>query len=190
MKAIRLFFFLLFTHFSFLAVSQKIDFRNDSLFVNGYFIDGRTSKSTLDSLLNEKGRLKRIVGKYKPGTLELSKWSKIIYNKSGLIFTKKDYDSLNLSLSIKLYKNSNAEIDYTNMPTKTFKGTLFIDSNYMNDKKTVDQLQKLKNCSFSCKESTISGQSRTIFCNILYRQREIRGIFDFKTNTMTCIFIY
>jgi len=185
----RFFFTLLLIPVSFSAMGQKIEFRSDSLFINSCFVDWLTSKSKLDSLLNEKGRLKNIVGKHKTGSFEATKWLKIIYNKAGLIFSKKDNDSSNLSVAIKLYKNSNPEVDQNNMATKTFKGQFFIDSNYMNDKRTTEQLQKLKKISVSCKESTFAKRTRTVFCDIFYAKRGIKALFDFQTNSLTCIFI-
>jgi len=170
-------------------MGQRVDFRNDSLFINNIFVNWMTSKSTLDSLLHDKGKLKKTTGKYIPGTNQPAKWTKIIYNKKGLIFSKNEYDTSSLLVAIKLYKNMNPEVDRNNMSTKTFNGDLFIDINYMNDKRRIDQLQKLTNCLVSYKESTFASHTGIVICNILYQKREIRALFDFQTNNLTCIFI-
>jgi hypothetical protein len=164
-------------------------FRNDSLFINTIFVNATTSKSTLDSLLEEKGKQVTTLGKYIHGANQTTKWTKIIYNKKGLIFSKNELETSNLLLAIKLYKNTNSEVDQNNMSTKTFTGELFVDINYMNDKRTIDQLQKLDNCKVSYKESTFLSHTGILYCNILYRKREIRALFDFQTNNLTCIFI-
>jgi len=173
----------------FLVKGQRIDFRNDSLFINNYYVDRMTSKITLDSLMNDKGKLKKVAGKHRPGSKETLKWTKIIYKEAGLIFSKPDDDSSTLSVAIKLHKNTNPEVDRNNMPTNTFNGDLFIDINYMNDKRKISELQKLKNCSVSFKESPFASHTGIVSCTISYQKREIRALFDFQTNELTCLFI-
>ncbi len=187
--SMRYLYALMFIHVSLLAGAQKVEFRNDSLFINACYVDGATSKSTMDSLLGDKGKLKKVTGKHIPGTTEVAKWTKVTYSKSGLIFTKSDDDSSKLLLAIKLYKNRNPEVDQNNMPTKAFTGSFFIDSNYMNDKKRVEDLQGLSNCHVNCQESSFAGRTGLIFCDILYQKRGIRALFDFQTNELSCVFI-
>lgn len=182
-------FLLVFLHATLFTTGQRVDFRNDSLFINTIFVNATSSKSTLDSLLEEKGKQVTILGKYMHGVNQKTKWTKIIYNKKGLIFSKNEFDSSNLSLAVKLYKNTDPEVDRNNMSTKSFHGELFIDTNYLNDKRRIDQLQKLSNCLVSYKESTFLSHTGIINCNIFYRKREIRALFDFQTNNLTCIFI-
>ena len=185
----RLSFFIVFFHFAHFAMGQRVDFRNDSLFINTIFVNQTTSKSTLDSLLLDKGKLIKTIGKSMPGTNQPPTWTKIIYKKKGLIFSKNDYDTSNLLVAIKLYKNTNPDVDQNNMSTKAFNGELFIDINYMNDIKRIEQLQKLSNCLVTYKESTFASHTGIVSCNILYRTRAIRALFDFQTNDLTCIFI-
>lgn len=185
----KLNFLLVFLHATLFTMGQRVDFRNDSLFINTFFVNAKTSKSTLDSLLLEKGKQVTTLGKYTHETNQKTKWTKIIYNKKGLIFGKKEFDSSNLSLAVKLNKNTDPEVDRNNMSTKPFNGALFIDINYMNDKITIDQLQKLTNCLVSFKESTFLSHTGIIYCNIFYLKRDIRALFDFQTNNLTCIFI-
>jgi hypothetical protein len=185
----RITFLIVLFHVSFSAMGQRVDFRNDSLFINNIFINWTTSKSTLDSLLHDKGKVKKAIAKYIPGTNQPAKWTQIIYNKKGLIFRKSEHDTSSLLVAIKLYKNMNPEVDQTIMSTKTFNGDLFIDINYMNDKRRIDQLKKLTNCLVSYKESTSDSHPAIIFCNILYQKRKIRALFDYQTNDLTCIFI-
>ncbi|OIR12797.1 hypothetical protein GALL_58640 [mine drainage metagenome] len=185
----RFILFIILIHTSVLVMGQRIDFRNDSVFVNNYYVTGSTSISTFDSLLNARGKEKKKMAKYKPGTKEMIKWTSYTYNKEGLIFNKNDYDTTHLGVAIKLYRNTDPAVDQNNMATRTFKGELFIDENYMNDKRTIEQLQKLKNCSVTYKESTFSSHTGIVICNIIYQKRPINVRFDFMTNQLTCIFI-
>jgi hypothetical protein len=183
-------FIILFFHFSLSVIGQRIDFRNDSLFINNLFVNGHTNKSTFDSLLGDKGKEKEMEGKHKPGAKEtVIKWTKITYKDLGLIFTKNDYDPATLAIGVKLHKNSNPDVDWNNMPTKIFKGELYIDNNYMNDKRTIGQLNKLENCTVNCQQSTFAGRTGIVNCNIICLDKEIRALFDFQTNELTCIFI-
>jgi hypothetical protein len=164
--------------------------RNDSLFINNFFVNGYTNKSTLDSILVDKGKEKELAGKHKLGTKEaVINWTEVIYKKLGLIFTKNDYNPISLGIAVKLHKNLNPAVDWNNMPTKTFKGELFIDNNYMNDKRTIDQLKKMENCTVSYQVSSFAGHTGIISCNIICLDKDIRALFDFQTNELTCIFI-
>lgn len=180
--------FIIFIHTSCLIFGQKIQFKNDSLFINNYFVNWSTSKSTLDSLLLAKGKEKKGIGKYSPEKKRMT-WTSITYNNEGLIFTKHDNDSSHLSVGLKLHRNTDPLIDQNNMNTKTFKGIFFIDENYMNDKRRIDQLQQLIYCSVSFKESNFSAHTGIIDCIIFYKKRSIKALFDFQTNELTCIFI-
>lgn len=172
-----------------ISFGQKIELRNDSLYINKSYVNGSTSKLTLDSLLKTKGIEQKKKGKFKPGTREIMKLTSYTYKKEGLIFSKNDYDTSKITLAIKLYQNSNSVVDQNNMPTKTFKGELFIDNNYMNDKRKIEQLQKLINCSVDYKEISFESRSRIVLCKIVYQKRQIDVLFDFETNEATCIFI-
>ena len=186
----RIRFIILFSHLSFSVIGQKVDFRNDSLFINNLFVNGYTSKSMLDSLLANKGKEKKTEWKHRMGVNAKNiTWTRITYKDLGLIFTKNNHDPATLALGVKLYKNSNPGVDWNNMPTKTFKGELYIENNYMNDKRTIDQLKKIENCTVNCQQSTFAGQTGIISCNIVCLDKEIRALFDFKTNELTCIFI-
>jgi hypothetical protein len=180
------------TLLSLAAIGQRIDFRNDSLFVNNYFIHNSTGKLTLDSLLQSKGKVRdRLSNHVYPGTDKRMRSETYTYSSKGLIFRRnKDHDTAQLSISIKLRRNQNWVADQNIMPTETFKGELFIDENYMNDKKTMSQLQKLKSCTVTYTEHMFSsGRTVAIFGNIQCRQRPIRLIFDIQVNEMTCVFI-
>ena len=185
----RIFLFILCMYFSFTVFSQKIDFRNDSLFVNNYFINGFTNKTTLDSLLNLKSKEKKSKGKWKPGTKDRMHYVKYIYKRAGIQFTKDDYEPEKISIGLKLYKNSGS-FDYQNNEiTGTFKGVLFIGENYINDKRKLAELQTLKDCSISYQESTMNDHTVIYNCKIIYKKRNIVVLFDYETNEMTNIFI-
>ncbi|TAH13289.1 MAG: hypothetical protein EAZ12_01715 [Sphingobacteriia bacterium] len=164
-----------------ISIAQKIDFRNDSLFINSYYIDGFTKKLTLDSLLNKKGKEKRNKGKVLPGVNEKAGSISYIYKSKGIIFYRKDADTTKLGIGIKLQRNANPTVDQNNFPTSAFKGQFFIGNNYMNDKKTIEQLKQLKDCTFTFYQP-VDGR-------IVYKKRNISTLFDFMENELTCIFI-
>lgn len=185
----RFLFFIFLIQLTFFGHGQKIEFKHDSLFINSLYVNGFTSKSTLDSLLNSKSKEEKKKGKHFSDSSEIMNLTIYKYKKDGLIFSKNDNDISKLSIALKLYKNSDPFVDQNNMPTNTFKGTLYIDDNFMNDKRHINQLQKLKNCTVTFKESSFNSQTGIIGCNIKYLNRPISVLFDFKTNEMTCIFI-
>ncbi|MCX6205128.1 MAG: hypothetical protein NTZ19_02605 [Bacteroidetes bacterium] len=126
-------------------------------------------------------KIKKGNGKHKAGVSEKTAWKSYIYRSKGLIFTKNESDTTQLSIGIKIQRNTNQEVDQNNMPTKVFAGSLFIGGNYMNDKRQVEQLKKLDDC--------IMTYNKVFMSVIVYQQRQIRVLFDFMTHEVTCIFI-
>ncbi len=111
-----------------------------------------------------------------------------IYKSKGLKFLKNNVDESQLSVAVKIYKHVNPDIDHQHMPGEVFKGQFYIDENYMNDKRGIDQLQQLKNCSVTYKMSNYSSNPVITICNIHYQKRPIIVRFD-SSNKMTIIFI-
>ena len=167
----RLFFVIAIIQTSLFAMCQRVDLRNDSLFINYHYVNGKTSKSTLDSLLNAKGKTRFIRDRFPKDDKMLSNLTEITYDKEGLIFSKYEHDSLYISISLKLHKNSDPGVDHNNMPTKPFKGELYIDSNYMNDKRTIEQLQDLNNISIKFQTSTFLGRNSIIMAYLFYQKK-------------------
>lgn len=185
----RFFLIILLFHYSHYIMGQKIEFRKDSLFINSFFVNGKTSKTTLDSLLGDKGKVKSITGKERPGTPSAIKWMRITYSRLGLIFNTNNYDPNALAIAVKLHKNTNPGVDWNNMPTNIFKGEFYIEGSYMNDKRTIAQLQTMPNCKVSYQESSFAGHTGITQCKIICLDSDIRALFDFQTNELTCIFI-
>lgn len=172
------------------AIGQRIDLRNDSLFVNHYFIRNTTDKATLDSLLGSKGKRRNNISNHVyPGTDQRMRSETYTYSSKGIIFSRNlDYDTAQLSIRIKLKKNLDNYVDQVNMPTQRFKGELFIDDNYMNDKNSIEQLQKLKKCRVTYNEHTFNtGRTVIVSGNVIYQQRRIGLLFDIQTNEITVI---
>jgi hypothetical protein len=144
-------------------------------------VDGSTKISTLDSLMKSAGKIKKVKGKIKHESSEKIVWKKYIYRSKGIIFTKNESDTTQLSIAIKIQRNSNEEVDQNNMPTKVFAGSLFIGDNYMNDKRQVEQLKKLNDC--------IMTYNKVFMSVLVYQQRQIKVLFDLMTHEVTCIFI-
>jgi hypothetical protein len=178
--------------FSFVAVGQKIEYRHDSLFVNSFYVDAQTTKSAIDSLLNTKGKTKasKDNDKINPATGKRVVRTTDFYYDLGLFFRRYDYDSTKLSVGLKLYRDTDAKEDRHSELTEPFKGELYIADNYINDKRTLEQLQRLKNCSITTSSVSLGSYSFLIGGDIVYLQNIIRLSFDRKTNELRSVFIH
>jgi len=185
-------FLILLTILTLTAAGQKLEYRHDSLFVNSFFVDVSTSKSFLDSLLQTSGKTKSAKDKYKdnPVTGKKVKQTTIFYYDKGLFFRKYDYDSTQLSIGIKLYRDTDPQNDRESELTETFKGQLYIAGNYINDNRQIDKLQDLENCSVTVSEATVGSFSTIIGGDILYGENVIRLSFDRKTKELIAVFIH
>lgn len=182
----------LFALLFFAAAGQKIEYRDDSLFLNNYFIDASTSKPTLDSLLQTSGKSKHSKGKFKdnPETGKKAKLTTVFYYDKGLFFRRYDYDSTKLSIGIKLYRDTDNKEDRENELTEAFKGQLYIAENFINDKRQIEELQNLTNCSATVSKATSGSYSTIIGGDIIYKQNVIRISFDRQTKELTNVFIH
>jgi hypothetical protein len=188
----RIAILLLFASFSSVARSQKIEYRHDSLFVNTCYVDAQTSKPTLDSLLNSKGKTKtsRDKDKINPATGKKVVQTTHFYYDKGLFFRRYDYDTGKLSVGIKLYSATEKKEEKQNELTIPFNGSLFIADNYINDKRTIEQLQLLKNCRVEVTYISIGSYSHPLGGDIIYQQNIIRLSFDKNTKELTDVFIH
>lgn len=174
------------------APRHKIEYRHDSLFVNKFYVDAQTRKSTLDSLLNAKARTKTSKDKDKinPATGKKVVQTTDFYYDLGLYFRRYDYDTTKLSVGIKLYRDTDAKEDKHSELTETFKGDLYIADNYINYERTVEQLQQLKNCSVTISTLSLGSYSSILGGDIVYLQNIIRLSFDSKTSQLKSLFIH
>jgi hypothetical protein len=172
--------------------AQKIECRNDSLFINQYYINKSTPRYVFDSLLNSKASIKSVTGKTVSATKRRATITRFIYKKIGIQITNSDADSAGLTIGIKLQRNSNNEVDFNNMSTEVFKGQLYVGGNY-NDKKTIEQLQQLPNCTLDSKRTSFNMQGTPvslILGRLSYLSKTYQLYFDSKTAELTCIFIH
>jgi len=178
--------------FSLVAPAQKIEYRHDSLFVNRFYVDAQTSKSTIDKLLGSKGKTKKSKdnNKINPATGKKVVRTTDFYYDLGLFFRRYDYDTSKLSVGIKLYRDTDPKEDRQSELTEPFKGELFIADNYINDKRTLEQLNQLKNCSVTMSSVSLGSFSSIIGGDIVYLQNIIRLSFDKKTRQLNAIFIH
>jgi hypothetical protein len=178
--------------FSIDSIAQKIEYRQDSLFVNNFYVDAQTSKSTIDSLLKAKSKTKTSKDKDKvnPSTGKKAIETTYFYYDLGLYFRKYDYDTTILSVGIKLYRATDARDDRRNQLTKPFTGELYIADNYINDKRTLEQLNELKNCSVTVTSVSFGSYSQVIGGDIMYQESIIRISFDRLTDELTGVFIH
>lgn len=189
----QLYFSIIAVLIFFSADAQKVEARNDSLFINSTYINQLTRKETLDSLLGSEGKAKKQPGKTVKGSKKRYKVFKYVYKKLGLVFSKSDTLTSQLMIGIKLKRNSNDEVDNNNLPTDVFKGELYVGDNYMNDKLSIEQLRTLKDCRLDYKQISFTLQqspSTISQAKLIYSTKAYNLLFDSKTVQLTCIFIY
>src|SRR5204863_9933217 len=99
----RTIFALLLIFFSSIAIGQKIEYRNDSLFLNSFYVDAQTGKYIIDSLLNVKGKTKTSKDNDKLNPATGKKVARVtdFYYGLGIFFRRYDYDTTKLSVGIK-----------------------------------------------------------------------------------------
>lgn len=178
--------------FSIVATTQKIEYRHDSLFVNHFYVSAQTSKWVIDSLLSAKGRTKtsRDDDKINPVTGRKIKITTDYYYDLGLFFRRYDYHTTKLSVGIKLFRDTDAKKDKESELTQTFRGDLYIADNYMNDKRTLSQLQQLKNCRVTTSAVSMGAYTYLIGGDIIYLKNIIRISLDQETKELLEVFIH
>jgi hypothetical protein len=171
---------------------QTIEYRNDSLFVNNYYANAQTSKSTLDSLLKSIGQTKKSKADY-PKCYSDRKVVRTtyFYYDLGLFFRKYDCDTSKLSVGIKLYNDSDRKYDKKNGElTNTFKGILLIGGDTINGLRDIQDLEKMKYCKVTISKVTAGSYTRIIGGDIIYSKNFIRLSFDSKTDQLTYVYIH
>lgn len=183
---------ILLLFYSLVLTAQKIEYRHDSLFINNFYVNAQTSKSTIDNLLNVKGKTKtsRDNDKLNPATGKKVVRTTDFYYDLGLFFRRYDYDTTKLSVGIKLYRDTDPKEDRQSELTEPFKGELYIADNYINDKRTLEELQQLKNCNVTTSSVSLGSYSSLIGGDIMYLQNIIRLSFDRKTSELKAVFIH
>ena len=136
-------FILFLASFSLTTFAQKVEYRNDSLYINNLFVDAQTNASTLDSVLNAKGKTKKSKSSFKENQITGKKVVQTtrFYYDLGLFFRTYDNDSTQLSVGVKLYRDTDKREEKQSELTEPFKGQLFIADNFINDKRSIEELE-------------------------------------------------
>jgi hypothetical protein len=173
---------------SFPAVGQKMEYRNDSLFVNGQFVDAQTPKEVLDRLLGVVGKTKISKAEFRkhPITGKKVVQTTHFYSKLGLFFRTYEDKPSQLSIGIKLYRDTDLQKDKESELKAVFKGQLYVAENFLNDKRTMEQLRSLKNCSIQ----EIQIFSMSLGAEFLYKENVIRLSLDSQTKELKEVFIH
>lgn len=189
MRIVSTLFLLL---FYFVAAGQKVEYRHDSLFVNNFYVDAQTNKTTIDSLLGVKGKTKasKDSDKINPATGKKVLITTYFYYTLGLFFRYYDYDTLQLSIGIKLHRDTDTKRDKREELSETFAGQLYIADNYINDKRTIEELKHLKNCSVTVTQVSLGYYSKIIGGDIIYGENVIRLAFDSNTTELIAVYIH
>jgi len=185
-------FILFLASFSLTTFAQKVEYRNDSLYINNLFVDAQTNASTLDSVLNAKGKTKKSKSSFKENQITGKKVVQTtrFYYDLGLFFRTYDNDSTQLSVGVKLYRDTDKREEKQSELTEPFKGQLFIADNFINDKRSIEELEKLKNCSVTVSKASLGSYSTIIGGDIIYKESVIRLSFDKTTKRLKALFIH
>jgi hypothetical protein len=177
---------------SFPAVGQKMEYRNDSLFVNGQFVDAQTPKEVLDRLLGVVGKTKTSKEEFRkhPNTGKKGIRTTHFYYKLGLFFRTYEDEPSQLSVGIKLYRDTDLERDQESELKAVFKGQLYVAENFLNDQRTMEQLRSLKNCSMQEIQLYLGTFSMSLGAELLYKESVIRLSLDSQTKELKEVFIH
>lgn len=170
------------------ANAQNIHYRNDSLFVNETYVNEEITKEELDVLLGYKGKIKTSKNKYIYDKTKQTTW---YYHDLGLFFRKYENKPNRLHLGIKLYEELDPKMDKSRSELKSvFKGELRIGNDYMNDKRTFEQLQNLESSMFNLSTMLFGSYSQILGGELIYKGQQIRISFDKETSKLTTIHIH
>lgn len=182
------------TLLSVMAIGQKVEYRNDSLFIDNVYVDAQTPKDTLDKILNETGKIRKFKKAFQKHPLSEKKVKRttIYYLDLGLSFTQYKYDKTKLSVVIRLHPYSNSKLEANAATGKLYSGQLFIGENYINNKRHLADLQGLENCKVTVKKAFfgVRNDERIIEGNIIYQQNIIKLSFDPSTEQLTSVSIH
>ncbi len=183
MRCILLFSFLL---LSLQTNAQKIECRDDSILINGFSVTVATGKSTLDSLLQTKGKERTQTGHNDTRKIQITSYT---YKRLGLVFRKSIDDTSLFSIRIKLSRHSDPTVDMRAMATQRFKGDLYFANTHMNKIKQLEQLQELKNCKITYLKQPIEVPNYplagVVGASVFYHKRSMHVSLDFLTDRIT-----
>ncbi len=186
----RFVLFLFLILLSLITRGQKIECRNDSIFVNGFYVTDATEKSTLDSLLQTKGKESTKPGHNATRKIQVTRYT---YKRLGLIFIKSDDDTTMFSIFIKLSRNSNPTVDMSAMATQRFKGDVYFANTHMNEVKQIEQLQEIKNCKITYLKQPVEVPNYplagVIGATVFYHKRAMHVSIDIFTDRVTVVYI-
>ena len=184
---------LFLTFICFNVFGQRIEYRNDSLFVNDFYINAQTTKTKLDSLFKSDSKSKKSksdIPKCDNPNKKVVRTTYFYYDL-GLFFRKYDCDTSKLSVGIKLYNDSDGKNDKKNSElTNTYLGQLIIAGNLINGKREIKELEQMNNCKVTVSKLNFGSISRIIGGDINYRKSFIRLSFDSKTSQLTNVYIH
>ncbi|MBX2978728.1 MAG: hypothetical protein KF905_05475 [Flavobacteriales bacterium] len=175
------------------AMGQNITHRNDSLFINDFYVNPQITKSTLDSLLASTSKAKKSKGNTPPCPNSDKKVTRTtyFYYELGIFLRKYDCDTSKFSLGIKLYHDSDRKYDKRSGElTNTFSGELLIADNEIHDKREISELQAMDNVTVTISKLEIGIISSVIGGDIVSVRDFIRLSFDSKTDQLTHVYIH
>ena len=184
---------LFLTFICFNVPGQRIEYRNDSLFVNDFYVNAQTTKTKLDSLLKSVSKAKKSksdIPKCDNPNKKVVRTTYFYYDL-GLFFRKYDCDTSKLSVGIKLYNDSDGKYDKKKSELKnTYLGQLIIGGNLITGKREIQELEQMDNCKVTVSKLNFGSISTLIGGDIIYKKNFIRLSFDSKTSQLTNVYIH
>lgn len=173
------------------VVGQKIEYRNDSLFINNLFVDASIEKDVLDSLIGSSGKVKRSKDKFRriKETGKKEKVKTVYYQDKGLFFRTFEHDSTKLMVRIKFTHDSDRKKNKKSELKRIFTGKLFIAGNHINDNLEVSQLKDLENCRLEMLYVSFGSKSERLGGELICMRNMIKLSFDDNTDYLTTLSI-
>lgn len=172
--------------------AQVISFRDDSLMINKVWIDASTTPKELDLLLGSKHKTVKTKSRVHVNTqtpIEIRQRS-LIYPTLGLCLTTYEDDSSKYSFSIYLALPTKPHDKPEKKLKKPFTGYLFIASNDLSRKTSIDAFNQMKNVSVSFQEVNHGKVTEIKGGEIFYKEDRIRLNVDVKTKEVTAVHFY
>lgn len=174
------------------VTGQVISFYNDSLKINKIYINAHTTPKQLDLLLGAKHSTVKTKSDLLINTHTGKKIKQVTlyYPTLGLSFCTYEDDPAKYSFSIMLSPSSTPHNVFEKKLKKPFSGYLFIASNDLTRKTSIDDFKRMENVSVSFQEVSHGNENEIKGGEIFYQKDRIRLSVDGSTKDVTAIHFY
>lgn len=158
-----------------------IEYRNDTLLINGVFVSGKATKAFLDSIVGQKSKTftdksPALIHGEKENLITTYHYKELGFNF--LIFS--NFPGV-LVLDVSIHKNDNTKEDRSKLFYTTFKGKFYLQGVLMSDIKTHGDLSKVP-CSYNLTYLTFGNSKDLLGGELACGRSLIRLSYDSQEN--------